>query len=326
MKLVNQKTKMHKTVLKKLYDKTIGFLMQRAGLHMQADYSQKTMFGTAYVYTVEGFNDVLGASDLPVRVLDVDGSMQSATYLDDDHVYDLIFAYDTYYDLAFDLNPRASNICMIGGGGYAYPKHLISTFPNKRIDVVEVDPAIEAIAHRYFFLDRLIEEFETEKDNRLGLICEDGLEYLKDYASRLQKDAPNQVSASAQSQGTAEKPFTCGASVLIQGNLPMQPYDVIMNDAFKSLDPSRDLATPEAAQVYADCLAPDGLYLSNVVGTPEGKDSEFLHAAQEALKCAFASVAIVPCYDPDSPDNEPEIPNNHMLIASKLPIEIPFAK
>ena len=166
--------------------------------------------------------------------------------------------------------------------------------------MIEVDPAIEQIAHRFFFLDRLIEEFETESTGKLELICADGLAYLKEYARSLQE------LQTAEDQNP-------------------KPYDIIMNDAFKSLEPSQDLATVDAVELYRSCLTPEGLYLSNVVATLEGKDSEFLYTAINNLKQVFSQVKIVPCYDPTATTHNPLTPNNHMLIASDIAYDIPYA-
>lgn len=98
------------------------------------------------------------------------GAYASATYLDEEKKFDLAFGYLKKYNLMFDyLDVR--QVAMIGGAAYQYPKYFISHFPNKKIDVIEIDPMSTEIAKKYFFLDDLIETYGEE---RLGLYNEDG--------------------------------------------------------------------------------------------------------------------------------------------------------
>ena len=60
--------------------------------------------------------------------------------------------YYNYYDLAFHFNPGINKVLMIGGGGYIYPKYFLDKYPDKRMDVVEIDPAMTTLAEKYFGL------------------------------------------------------------------------------------------------------------------------------------------------------------------------------
>jgi spermidine synthase len=42
---------------------------------------------------------------------------------------------------------------MIGGAGYSFPKDYLAKYPDKNIDVVEIDPSVTEIAKEYFSLD-----------------------------------------------------------------------------------------------------------------------------------------------------------------------------
>ena len=77
---------------------------------------QKTMFGTAQVY------EIVWQDDKPLRVLDVEGTYQSATYLDD-RWCEVPFPYLALYDKLFEQVPDARDILMLGGGAFAFPKH-----------------------------------------------------------------------------------------------------------------------------------------------------------------------------------------------------------
>ena len=193
-----------------------------------------TMFGKTRVYQV---SDDAGRS---VRLLEVGGIVQSGTYVDDDYT-DLVFEYLKRYDMMFESGKPIERVCVLGCGGYDYP---------------EIDPAITSIARRYFFLDRLIEEYDTEVTGRLRLICADALEHLQQ---------------------------------------PGPLYDAIVNDVFDAGAPPVHLTTEEFAQAVHARLAPGGLYLTNIVSPLEGPDAHFLHEQVALLQSMFDQVDILPC-------------------------------
>lgn len=292
--------------------------MAQAGIYV----TLRTKFGPALVFPVEGDDGE------PVRILNVGGMYQSATYLDDDRVYDLVFEYTKLYDRMFEAAPvfqaeaeggvpagetpqapvapqdlaapatcphlPIRNVLMIGGGGYSYPKHLISTHPDVRMDVVEVDPAITSLAQRYFFLDRLFAEFDLDETGRLGLHTADGRAFLERRAAELRDP-----------------------------DVPAAPsrYDAILNDSFSGKEPVASLATVEAARLAHACLREGGLYLTNVVSALSGENARLIRAVVATLSQVFAHVYVIPCED----DDEFADRDNNMVIASDGAYEFPGA-
>ena len=53
-------------------------------------------------------------------------------------------------------------------------------------------------------------------------------------------------------------------------------YDAIMNDAFNVFSPPASLVTLEAVKKIKDSLNTNGVYLTNIIGNKEGKNSRFL--------------------------------------------------
>ena len=192
---------------------------QRSNTYLRFD----TKFGRTRVYQVE---DDAGE---PVRLLEVGGIVQSGTYVSDERCYDLVFEYLKKYDVMFEGDREINRVAVLGCGGYDYPEHLIAHHPEVSVDAVEIDPAITAIAQRYFFLDRLVEEFETERTARLNLVCADALDFLQQ---------------------------------------PGPPYDAIVNDCFDAGEPPEHLTTRAFAEAVHSRLAPGGIYLTNIVASP----------------------------------------------------------
>ncbi|MDO4437333.1 MAG: fused MFS/spermidine synthase [Coriobacteriaceae bacterium] len=148
---------------------------------------------------------------------------------------------------------------MLGGGGYAYPKHALTQRPELAMDVVELDPAVTRLAHRWFSLD----ELEQIAGDRLRLIEGDARAYL----------------SQAIAEGTR--------------------YDAIVNDCFTGAEPARSLATVEALCQVKVCLNPGGLYLANIVSSEDGENVDFLRDAAATAAAVFEHIHVVPCEDAD---------------------------
>jgi spermidine synthase len=98
---------------------------------------------------------------------------QSARYLDGSD--ELVSRYTQFYRLAEHFTPHARTALMIGGAGYSYPRDFLMRFPAGRIDVVEIDPGMTALARQHFGL---------KDDPRLGIIHEDGRTFLNRSKAR----------------------------------------------------------------------------------------------------------------------------------------------
>ena len=235
-----------------------------------------TKFGPAIVMPIE---DDEGNA---VRVLSVGGMFQSATYLDEERRYEPVFGYYRQFDRMFEAGRPIETVLMIGGGGYAYPKHFIATQEEAAIDVVEIDPAVTRIAYEHFFLNELIAEFDAEMGGRLNLFNEDGRAFLDELA-----EAPEGIR-----------------------------YDAIVLDSFGGNEPVARLVSVEAMRVAKGCLAPGGLFLANVVAPATEGGARYLEATVATLYEVFAHVWVIPCGRDGFGDND-----NNLAIASDVAYE-----
>ncbi|MBK8811010.1 MAG: fused MFS/spermidine synthase [Acidobacteria bacterium] len=107
------------------------------------------------------------ATGRQIRAMAIDpATLQSKMFLDGD---ELATEYLKYYHLVRHFKPDFEEVLMIGGAGYSYPKDFLRIYPGKRIDTVEIDPKMTALARKHFNL---------RDDPRLKIIHEDGRMFL----------------------------------------------------------------------------------------------------------------------------------------------------
>jgi len=103
------------------------------------------------------------------RFLRFDNSWQSGMYLADP--YATRFEYTDFFHLALVMNPKVKDVLFIGLGGGSAPKKFLRDYPEARIDVVELDPAVIAVARRFFFV--------PPDSPRFRVLAQDGRVFLQ---------------------------------------------------------------------------------------------------------------------------------------------------
>lgn len=73
---------------------------------------------------------------------------QSGVYRDGSR--DLAFAYAQKMAALVEASPAKDRILILGGGALTIPDYLAHAYPSAQIDVVEIDPRLEAIAKEHF--------------------------------------------------------------------------------------------------------------------------------------------------------------------------------
>lgn len=230
-----------------------------------------TGFGEATLYALA---DSEGS---PVRMLSVGGVLQSATYTDER--WDRCpFAYLRAFDHLFEAEPAlpVERVLMIGGAGFAYPKQLLADHPGVKLDVVEIDPAMVALARDHFFLDRLEQRLAAEgRGDDLRIFVEDGATFLQD------------------------------------GGRGFDGYDVIINDAFVGRDAVAFFASDAGIAAAKARLRPGGLLMANCVVEFTSDAMYRLFTQVQRLGDQFASVAVI-----DASDEQFGGADNYLVIAS----------
>ena len=234
------------------------WLLRRRGVDML-----RTKFGLTLVF------DSQNADGTPVRLLNVNGTFQSGCYVPEDLRFELACVYHREMAEVIEgmvaargaSRERPLRVMVMGGGGYSLPKYLAAYVREALVDVVEIDPAMTALAREFFFLDECLEKTGAEKDGRLRLVTGDAWAFVR----------------------AAD-----------------EPYDVIVNDAFSGNRPLGPLTSAEGALVVRAHLAADGVYLANVRCACEGRRARVLGEVADAFGAEFEHVGYVPEW-PDEP-------------------------
>ena len=232
----------------------LSTLLKKLQGHFVGQHDLPTMFGEASIYSIPDEND------RDVRVLAVDGVLQSATYLDERWVlcpFEYLRAFDHIFE-ATESHP-IERVLMIGGAGFAYPKQLLTQHPGVKLDVVEIDEAMVNIAREFFFLDRLESQLaEQDRAHDLRIFIEDGEAFLKRCSDR---------------------------------------YDAIIIDAFAGREDASYFRNDEGIASAKDKLTPGGLLMFNCVIEYTGDDMYRLYHFVERLRERFAQVSVIDASD-----------------------------
>ncbi len=214
-----------------------------------------TLFGPLHVICMPN------AQGERVRIMELDGTFQSAS-LEGDRWAEPPFEYFRRFDALFQAEAddhSIQRVLLLGGGGFAWPKHGLTTRHGLELDVVEVDPKVVQIARKHFYLDRLEEELAKEGEgDRLHIFCEDGMAFL-----RRSEDA----------------------------------YDAIINDVFQGATVPERFQNATFFAAIKEHLAPEGIYVQNVVADLSREGAYRLFGLLNRLNDAFDHVSILDATD-----------------------------
>jgi spermidine synthase len=103
-----------------------------------------------------------------LRVLRFERNRQSSMYLD--APFDTDFEYPAYLHTPLAVKPDATRTLVIGLGGGSVVKRMWRDYPDMTLDVVELDPEIVDVAHRFF---------ELPRDPRIRVVVDDGRAFIE---------------------------------------------------------------------------------------------------------------------------------------------------
>lgn len=149
-------------------------LVANGGFLMRASDMQSIAHGTT-LYTDDGYyerlsvwqGDFMGQEG---RVLLMDRSAASGIALPEGG---LLFPYTTYYELYRFYRPGLSQVLILGAGAGTVATTIHKAYPEASIDLVDVEPKLFTLAHRYFGLPVTDAITEHTVDGRQFLLRND---------------------------------------------------------------------------------------------------------------------------------------------------------
>lgn len=190
-----------------------------------------------------------------IRILDIDGGTESASYIEEELQNELLFDYLKLFDLMFDENylkgRKIKDVLLIGGGAFHYPKYFLAHHQGN-IDVVEINSILYELSKKYFFLDKTLEQYDL-KQERLKCYFEDGRDFL---------------------------------------NHNKKKYDAILIDVFIGESLVKSLFEKNAIKIIKELLHLNGIFIANIIGSFKGKDSQNIKDVVVTLKQFFKNIYV----------------------------------
>jgi spermidine synthase len=84
-----------------------------------------------------------------VRFMALNGHVNSGMFLDETQK-EQVYPYSTYFLLAEHYNPNFKTALMLGAGAYSFPKLFQDTWPERFLDIVEIDPKLTELSVKHF--------------------------------------------------------------------------------------------------------------------------------------------------------------------------------
>ena len=171
-------------------------------LRARGVFVTRTKFGLTMIFDSED------ADGTPIRLLNVNGTFQSVSYIAPELRFELCVHYHRMMAKIIQQVSARGHVVVMGGGGFSLPKHLATHIKGAAIDAIEIDPKIVSLAREHFFLDEALAAALCE----LRVIEDDAWKVLQDAEAGSIDVLVNEVFAGRKSLGPLGTP--AGARVV----------------------------------------------------------------------------------------------------------------
>lgn len=160
-------------------------------LRARGIFVTRTKFGLTMIFDSED------ADGTPIRLLNVNGTFQSVSYIAPDLRFELCVHYHRMMAQVIQQVSPQGHVVVMGGGGFSLPKYLATHMKGAVIDAIEIDPKIVLLAREHFFLDEAL----TAASSELHVIENDAWKVLQDADASSIDVLVNEVFAGRKSLG-----------------------------------------------------------------------------------------------------------------------------
>lgn len=279
-----------------------------AGLPGTVTFERNTFYHTIRVVEIDT------SDGDTARFLKLDTTEEGSQYVGSD---EMVSRYQDYWQLAKLFSPHLKRAAFLGGGAFTMPEAVADAFPDARIDVVEIDPAVIEVGREFFRLDEYMQinavaddarRFLRLSPSRYDLIFGDAYhgarcvpshlvtrEFFELVKARLSPGGVYVMNIAGTSQGDGAVLFRCAAKTLSEvfehqavfctnPDEPERVQNVFIVAASHDLELDEVRSRPGeeghlAADLFTGYLPPDDYDLSDgVVFTDDRNPVEFLVA------------------------------------------------
>lgn len=160
-------------------------------LRARGIFVTRTKFGLTMIFDSED------ADGTPIRLLNVNGTFQSVSYIAPDLRFELCVHYHRMMAQVIQQVAPQGHVVVMGGGGFSLPKYLATHMKGATVDAIEIDPKIVSLAREHFFLD----EAQAAASSELRVIEDDAWKVLQNAKASSIDVLVNEVFAGRKSLG-----------------------------------------------------------------------------------------------------------------------------
>lgn len=205
-------------------------------LRARGVFVTRTKFGLTMIFDSED------ADGTPIRLLNVNGTFQSVSYIASELRFELCVHYHRMMAKVIQQVSARGHVVVMGGGGFSLPKHLATHMSGGVIDAIEIDPKIVLLAREHFFLDEALAAALSE----LRIVEDDAWKVLQDADASSIDVLVNEVFAGRKSLGPLGTP--AGAQVVKE---KLADGGVYLADVRCPLEGHGSTILPQVANVFA---------------------------------------------------------------------------
>lgn len=125
-------------------------------LRTRGVFVTRTKFGLTMIFDSED------ADGTPIRLLNVNGTFQSVSYIASELRFELCIHYHRMMAKVIQQVAPQGRVVILGGGGFSLPKYLATHMHGGVIEAIEIDPKIVSLAREHFFLDEALAVASSE--------------------------------------------------------------------------------------------------------------------------------------------------------------------
>lgn len=205
-------------------------------LRARGVFVTRTKFGLTMIFDSED------ADGTPIRLLNVNGTFQSVSYIASELRFELCIHYHRMMAQLIQQVAPQGRVVILGGGGFSLPKYLATHMRGSVIDAIEIDPKIVSLAREHFFLDEALAVASSE----LRVIEDDAWKVLQNTEAGSIDMLVNEVFAGRKSLGPLGT--VVGAQVVKE---KLASGGVYLADVRCPLEGRGSALLPQVADVFA---------------------------------------------------------------------------